>query len=149
MVANDLAAILSMVVLIVAGITNRLGENMNSSTDPYVFTAVIGVLSLAVGALIWVIKFMFTKLLPTIEGLTTATRANTSATKSADTYLRQRNGRDIEKHEELLKATEAIPQKMQKIADTQAKTLIENLKKLPAQNIEHQHVKDQTIENQT
>jgi geranylgeranyl pyrophosphate synthase len=78
-----------------------------------------------------------------------AINKNTQITQSADTYLRQRNGRDIEKHTELLEATKAIPKTMQRIADTQAKTLLASLKKLPAQNIEHQHVKDQTIENST
>lgn len=109
--------------------------------------AIVGILATCVGGLLWIIKFMFNKMTPLLEGLTKSTDANTSATKTADKYLRDRNGRDAESHKESIKAIEAIPLKMQAIADKQAATLIKNLKKLPAQKIEHQHVQEQKVEN--
>lgn len=107
--------------------------------------AVVAILATCVGGLLWIIKFMFGKLVPIIEDLQKVTLANTKATKSADDYLRQRNGRDNEHHQETMKVIQAIPDKMQKIADIQAKTLEENLRKLPSQNIEHQVVQEQNV----
>ena len=107
--------------------------------------AIVGILATCVGGLLWVIKFIFGKMLPIIEDLVKVTAANTKATKSADEYLRQRNGRDNEHHAEVMKVIGAIPTKMQQIANTQAKTLADNLRKLPAQNIEHQTVEQQDV----
>lgn len=67
---------------------------------------------------------------------------NTVATKSSDEYLRQRNGRDIEKHAELIAATKEIPKTMQAIADAQSKAI------LKAVNIKNQHVENQNVDNQ-
>lgn len=111
-------------------------------------TADVAVLGTCVAGFIWVIKKMFNDIIPALSSLTKATAANTRATKTADKYLRDRNGRDATSHKELMRAVEAIPTKMQKIADTQATTLVENLEKLPAQNIEHQHVQEQKVEKQ-
>lgn len=83
----------------------------------------------------------YNKVATALNRLTLATQKNTEATKSADVYLRQRNGRDIEKHTELLKATEEIPKTMQKIADEQAVALL--------QAIQNQEVKEQRVEHQT
>lgn len=83
----------------------------------------------------------------TYKQVVSALNKNANAVAKADKYLRDRNGRDAEYYKETVKSITAIPEKMQAIADTQAQTLLENLKKLPTQNIEHQHVKDQTIEN--
>lgn len=69
---------------------------------------------------------------------------NTSATTSADTYLKQRNGRDIEKHAELLKATKAIPITLKKIAQKQATEIIKAVK-VERQYIEHADIGKQTV----
>lgn len=117
----------------------------SSVVNDGVTLAVVGILATCVGGLLWIIKFMFGRLLPIIEDLQKVTAANTKATKSADDYLRQRNGRDNEHHKETMKVIKAIPDKMQKIADKQAETLAMNLKKLPAQNIQHQTVEQQDV----
>lgn len=43
---------------------------------------------------------------------------NTQATKTADTYLRERNGRDGERHAELIAVTQAIVDRLDKSAIT-------------------------------
>lgn len=116
-----------------------------------VLLAALGIVSAAVAGFIWVIKFMFTKLLPAIDktnvlaekGIAMA-GANTKATKSADSYLRERNGRDGEKHAELLKATKQIPATMQKIADAQSAAIIKAVD-IREQHVEHQHIDKQDI----
>jgi len=110
-----------------------------------VMIAALGIVASCVAGLLWVIKFMFNKMIPAIDKLSDTTVANTRATQSADRYLRERNGRDSEFHKSTLKAIKAIPTKMQIIADNQAITLLENLKKQPIQNIEHQNVKEQVV----
>jgi len=107
--------------------------------------ASLGIVASCVAGLIWVIKKMFNDVTPALQGLVKATESNTMATKSADTYLRERNGRDNEHHAKVVEAIDAIPEKMQAIADTQAITLVDNLKKVPQQNIEHQNVQEQTV----
>lgn len=106
--------------------------------------AALGVVSACVGGLIWVIKRMFNDILPVLHGLEKATVKNTDATKSADTYLRQRNGRDIEFHAETLKSIQAIPERMQTIADTQARAILKGVKD---QTIQTQHVDKQVVEH--
>lgn len=117
--------------------------------------AIVTVLGSAVAGLIWVIQFLFSKLLPAIEDLqgmvangNELTKANTSATKSADRYLRGRNGRDAKQHAELVKATQAIPITMRKIADEQADALKKALTDLPAQHVGAQNVDKQTVGQQ-
>lgn len=63
--------------------------------------AALGIAATCVGGLIWIIKKMFSRVLPAIDKIHTsldrlakATDKNTQATKSADQYLRERNGRD-------------------------------------------------------
>lgn len=107
--------------------------------------AALGIVSACVAGLIWVIKTMFNNIIPTLKELTQATRQNTSATKSADKYLKERNGRDVEKHAELLKATKAIPKTMQRIADDQSKAILRAVE-VKEQHVEHQHVDRQTTE---
>src|ERR1039458_2443123 len=92
--------------------------------------AVVGVLATCVGALVWVIKFLFQKLLPAFDQqtkvtgrLVTATAANTKATRNADTYLRSRNGRDAEFQKENLKALRAVPKQIIESARITAKIL--------------------------
>lgn len=107
--------------------------------------AVVAVLATCVGGLIWIIKFLFNKFIPAIDKLTDMTKANTDATKSADTYLRERNGRDNEKHAELVKATQEIPIKMQEIADAQAEAILTSMKQVKEQHVEHQNIDHATI----
>lgn len=80
-----------------------------------------------------------------LNTLTNATLKNTEATSSADAYLKQRNGRDIEKHTELLKATKAIPATLKKIADDQAIAIIKAVK-IERQYVEHSHVEHETVQ---
>lgn len=110
---------------------------MNTS-DSAVTIAVVGVLATCVGGLLWIIKFMFMKIVPSIDGLTKATAANTAATKSADKYLRERNGRDNEAHTETLLAIQEVPKTMRKIASEQALDSKD-------QHIEHQEVATQIV----
>lgn len=62
--------------------------------------AIIGILATAVGALIWVIKYMFDKILPILESLKDSVNKNTEQTKSNEEYLRLRNGSDGRRWEE-------------------------------------------------
>jgi CHASE2 domain-containing sensor protein len=115
--------------------------------------AALGIVSACVAGLIWVIKRMFNDILPALNHLTKATVQNTEATKSADTYLKQRNGRDIEKHAELLLATQAIPTTLQQIADEQAKAIISAMEvreqHVAFQTVNQSMVKDETVQHET
>ena len=118
--------------------------------DSAVTLAIVGILGTCVAGLIWVIKTMFNKIIPlvengnkSIEKMVLMIKINTDATKSADQYLKDRNGRDAQKHEELIEVTKEIPIKMQEIADLQAKTLLVNIQKIKEQKVE-----TQTIEHQ-
>jgi len=66
-----------------------------------VLLAALGIVSACVGILGWVIKFLFTKILPVLENVVVAT-------KSSDTYLRERNGRDIHFHTNVMETLTAI-----------------------------------------
>lgn len=105
--------------------------------------AALGIVSACVGGLIWVIKKMFNDILPAINGLKNATEQNTKATKSADVYLRERNGRDNEHHKAVLDSLDAIPTTLKKIADDQQKAIIK------AVNVDKQSITEQKVENQT
>lgn len=82
-----------------------------------------------------------------LDKLTRATLKNTEATTSADTYLKERNGRDIEKHHELLMATKEIPKTMKKIADEQAHAIIEAVT-VKEQHVDHQYVKSSKVDTE-
>jgi len=71
--------------------------------------AIIGILGSCVAALIWIIKYLFDSFKPALDKLAEVTHANTEATKNADAYLQQRNGRDIEFHREIMVKLQAIP----------------------------------------
>lgn len=53
-----------------------------------------------------------------LNQLTKATNNNTTATKAADSYLKQRNGRDNERHAEDIKIQKTMVEEMKKIPDT-------------------------------
>lgn len=128
-------------------------------SESAVLIAALGVVSACVGGLIWIIKFLFEKLLPRIdEGnvalshLAKATDQNTRATKAADAYLRDRNGRDAEHakvslentnrtHKELIAAIAEIPAQIIATADVTAKAL----HNLPAQQVKKQEVQTQIV----
>jgi len=84
-----------------------------------VLLAALTLVSLCVTALVWVIKFLFTKMMPVIEKLVTVTELKTEATKSFDSYLRERNGRDIHFHENIMKSLLIIQEgaKNQQVAE--------------------------------
>ena len=74
-----------------------------------------------------------------------------AAIKASDSYLRERNGRDNEKHqmlinisEEQLKATQAIPATLKKIADDQSAAIITAVK-VEQQHVEHQHIEHEVV----
>lgn len=108
-----------------------------------VMLAALGIVSACVAGLIWVIKHLFSQVIPALNGLKKATDQNTAATKSADVYLRERNGRDNEHHSATLKAIKAIPSTMQTIADAQKVAIIK------AVNVKEQSVTEQTVRHQT
>ena len=96
-----------------------------------VLLAALAIVSACVGSLVWVIKHLFTEILPVINNLVKVTERNTQATKSADIYLRERNGRDNHFHTEVMEALNAIKEqsKNQQVAE---------------QTVEHQTVNNQT-----
>jgi hypothetical protein len=83
-----------------------------------------------------------------LDRLTVATNKNIQATVSADTYLKQRNGRDIESHQETLKSIQEIPTTLRKIAEEQSKSLLKAVE-VKEQHVEHQHVETETVEHKT
>lgn len=103
--------------------------------------AALGIVSACVAGLIWVIKRMFNDIIPALD-------ANTEATKSADVYLRERNGRDNEHHQATLKAIEEIPNTLKKIAKDQEKAIIKAVQ-VDKQSINKQNVNETTIEHIT
>src|ERR1039458_7864511 len=128
--------------------------------DPYLIGGVVAILGTTVAALIWVIKFMFSKILPLLEHANSNIQTNNRLTKSmekttkaADEYLRARNGRDADvakvlldttkkSHDALIKAINAIPTQIVKSANITAKVLSQT----PIdQHIEHQEVKQQVV----
>lgn len=114
--------------------------------------AALGIVSVSVGALVWIIKYLFTEIKPALVSLVEVTTTNTAATKSADIYLRERNGRDNEFHSEVMVALQDIPVQ----ANVQAKTVARELKRvgdmtaaklkvvgsqaIKEQHVEHQHI---------
>lgn len=76
--------------------------------------------------------------------LVKAINKNTKTVKAADSYLQQRNGRDIEHHKSTLKAVEEIPKTMQRIANDQSKALLKAVE-IKEQHVEHQHVDNETV----
>jgi hypothetical protein len=78
--------------------------------------AIIGILASTVGALIWVIKYMFDKILPILEGLKTSVELNTIQTKENEEYLKKRNGSDSIRWDENTKAMQNLTDMMRKIA---------------------------------
>ena len=79
-----------------------------------------------------------------LKRLANSTDKNTMATKSADEYLRKRNGLDMEHHTEVLSAIQAIPEVLRHIADEQSKAIDHaiNKQKVTEQVVEHQTVKE-------
>jgi hypothetical protein len=102
----------------------------DSSAYTVLAVAIVGVLATCVGGLIWVIKTMFRQIIPLIENgnkiiakVDVSTRANTKATKAADAYLRQRNGRDVEFQKANIAAIQAVPDQIIASAKITAKIL--------------------------
>lgn len=88
---------------------------MNDSST--VLLAALGIVSTAILALIWIIKYLFTEFKPVMENLVKVTEANTLATKAADAYLQQRNGQDAEFHKEVMTKLKDIPVQAEKQAE--------------------------------
>ena len=84
-----------------------------------VLLAALAIVSACVGSLVWVIKHLFTEILPVIHNLVKVTELNTEATKSSNVYLRERNGRDSHFHGEVMAALKAIKEqsKNQQVAE--------------------------------
>lgn len=109
--------------------------------------ASIALLGTCIAFLIWLIKLMLGDGKEILQNLASNIQNNTKATKAADKYLKDRNGRDSEFHKETLIALQAIPKKMQDIADTQAEAIVKALKKQPTQ-VQEQKVLHQTVKRQ-
>lgn len=90
---------------------------MVATVNEAVMLAALGIVSACVAGLIWVIKRMFNDVVPALKHLTKATESNTEATKSADAYLQQRNGRDIERHAKDIEIQNTMVAEMKKIPD--------------------------------
>ena len=116
--------------------------------------AIIGILGATTAALVWIIKYLFASFMPVMDNLVRATEENTKATKSADEYLRDRNGRDKTFHEEIMLSLKEIPDQAKKQAEEVAKELhrvgdltAERLVQAAGQT-KHQTVIEQTVEHQ-
>lgn len=79
-------------------------RNMNEQA----ILAIISILATTVGALIWVIKHMFDKLLPVIESLRASVDENAAQTKANKEYLMERNGKDSKIWHETMEAIKAV-----------------------------------------
>jgi len=108
-----------------------------------VLLSALAIVATCVAGLIWVIKYLFSQIVPAMKGLEEATAQNTAATKSADIYLRERNGRDNEHHSAVLESINEIPKTMKKIADDQSSAIIK------AVSVNKQSVAEQTVKHQT
>ena len=116
--------------------------------------AIIGILGATTAALVWIIKYLFASFMPVMDNLVRATEENTKATKSADEYLRDRNGRDKTFHEEIMLSLKEIPDQAKTQAEEVAKELhrvgdltAERLVQAAGQT-KHQTVIEQTVEHQ-
>ena len=113
--------------------------------------AIIGILGSTVAALIWIIKYLFDSFKPAMDELISATQANTAATTSADTYRKERNGRDTEFHAEIMAKLQDIPNQAAEAAKIVAKEL-KRVGDLTAETLEHsrehQTIREQTVEKQ-
>lgn len=76
--------------------------------------AIIGLLATTVGALIWVIKHMFDKLLPVIESLKESVDNNTEQTRENREYLEERNGKDSRIWQETFSAIKELKNSYEK-----------------------------------
>lgn len=74
--------------------------------------AVVAILATCVAGLLWIIKFMFNRLLPLIEKSTKASVAAQKSSNENTKYLKDRNGRDAEIHERLIKEIQTMPEKI-------------------------------------
>lgn len=119
--------------------------------------AIVGVLSATVGALIWIIKYLFTEFKPALDTLIKLsaeniknTAQNTETTRSADLYLRERNGRDNAFHSEVMASLKDIPIQAKAQADIVVQEL-RNVGKLTAKTLEetNQQTITQTVVEQT
>ena len=66
--------------------------------------AIVGILATTVGTLIWVIKYMFDRLLPVINLLKDSVDENAKQTKANKDYLMERNGKDSHAWRETMQA---------------------------------------------
>ena len=120
--------------------------------------AALAIVATISGALVWIIKYLFNTFKPVMDELVKSTQANTEATISADTYLKQRNGRDIEFHSEILSKLQDIPNQAAKAAEVVAQELkrvgdltagkAEQVKENLENTTNHQNVIEQTVETQ-
>jgi len=110
--------------------------------------AIVALLGTLIAGAIWVIKYLFGSFKPVLDSLVDSTRANTEATKSADAYLKQRNGRDIEFHTEIMKELRFNSSEIKRVGDLGAERLMEmkkSKKHQPVQVVDEQTVIHQTI----
>lgn len=70
--------------------------------DNGVALAAIAIVGTTVGALIWIVKFLMMQMRRSLDKNTSAQLKVVQATESHDRYLKDRNGRDMEVHNELL-----------------------------------------------
>ena len=120
--------------------------------------AALAIVATISGALVWIIKYLFNTFKPVMDELVKATQANTAATISADTYLKQRNGRDIDFHTEIMTKLQDIPNQAAKAAEVVAKELkrvgdltaekVEQVKEDASHPTELQSIHTQTVEKQ-
>lgn len=83
-------------------------------------------------------------------GLQSLTKLNTTATKSADEYLRQRNGRDNEFHTEVMMSLKDIPVQAKIQADQVASELkrVGDMTASQLKLVGEQTIKEQVVEHQ-
>jgi hypothetical protein len=132
----------------------------NSTVNALITSGVVAILASCVAGLLWIIKFLFTRLIPRLdkgnevmEGLVEATKLNTRAVKSADDSRRIVRTRDTkiaeqlikttkESHDTMIKAVQDIPTQIIKSAALTAKAIHETP---PSQKIDKQEVNTQIV----
>jgi hypothetical protein len=123
----------------------------------------LGIIATAVGLQAWLLKFILKKmnltmemLIKSVDELKEATKTNTQATKSADEYLRHRNGRDNEMHKEVMnllsnqtQATQKLPRTIKKIADAGVQQIIAATSHIKNQSVDKQTIKEVKVLDET
>jgi len=128
-----------------------------------VHLAALAIVSACVTGMIWIVKFMFEKLLVRMDRgnelmdnnnkllieLQLSTQKNTKATESADQYLRDRNGRDAKIHEKQMETAHTLHKELINAINTTSNTITKTEQNIETQNVQNQRRKRKRLTNKT